>query len=419
MFKVGDLIIRKRGKSYEYRFEVVGRSDENGNYTRKWITKAGFRLKREAVQCGNEAREEFVRTKGKPMRKQDNISFSTLVELFLQHALLTMEPTTHGAYQSSLYKHCIPIIGEMAVVDIDYNDIEVILANANDLGLSASRIDGIHAALTSCFNFAMRQLHLIRENPVPLAAYVVNNNIPEIREPYTLEQVQMLLDYVKDNDLYRILVLLSCHCGMRLGEELGLCWDQVDLHNKKLTIANQISNGRYKGESFQIFKQPKSIHSIRTITFNDEVKNELLFLKRRQMEDAQRFGEEYIYPQVVDFHMGKRIVKKIVNSSENVPGGETLALVCRQRSGRTILSRTIDSFYNTAGKRLGFKATSHRGRHTAATLMIENGVPFALVGKRLGHSPNSPNVTNGYIHLTTQYDEKLANQLSDMLKKIN
>ena len=49
--------VRKRGKVYEYRFEIA-----TVEGTRKWITKSGFKTKAEAQEAGTVAYEEYIIT---------------------------------------------------------------------------------------------------------------------------------------------------------------------------------------------------------------------------------------------------------------------------------------------------------------------------------------------------------------------
>ena len=49
--------IRKRGKSYEYCFDIG-----KVNNKRKRITKSGFKTKNEAQEAGTAAYEEYIRT---------------------------------------------------------------------------------------------------------------------------------------------------------------------------------------------------------------------------------------------------------------------------------------------------------------------------------------------------------------------
>ena len=57
----------------------------------------------------------------------------------------------------------------------------------------------------------------------------------------------------------------------------------------------------------------------------------------------------------------------------------------------------------------------HSLRHTAATLLIANGVDIATVSKRLGHSSKSTTL-NVYTHAVKSADEAAANTLQDIYK---
>ena len=49
--------IKKRGKVYQYQFEIASVRGK-----RKWITKSGFRTKAEAQEEGNKAYTEYLYT---------------------------------------------------------------------------------------------------------------------------------------------------------------------------------------------------------------------------------------------------------------------------------------------------------------------------------------------------------------------
>ena len=54
---MGAVNIRKRGKVYQYQFEIA---PMNGK--RKQFTKSGFRTKQEAQEAGTEAYNEYINT---------------------------------------------------------------------------------------------------------------------------------------------------------------------------------------------------------------------------------------------------------------------------------------------------------------------------------------------------------------------
>lgn len=217
MDKVGNIIIRKRNGKYEYMFEI---EPVDGKRRRK--SKGGFSLKREAIQAGNLAREEYIKTNGKRARKQDNISFNTLSELYLERIMNKYEPTTYTTYQSAIKKYFCPAFGKMPVRDIDYKDIEDLFRQILGLGLSTSRVCILKTILNETFAFAVKPLRVINENPVELADLVLYGTEEKEKVPYTREQIHQIFRTVPTDSPYRIIFVLGIFCGMRLGEILGL-----------------------------------------------------------------------------------------------------------------------------------------------------------------------------------------------------
>lgn len=292
MDKVGDIIIRKRNGKYEYKFEIDPLDGK-----RRWKSRGGFSLKREAVQAGNQAREEYIKTNGKPARKQDNISFNALSELYLERVLNKYEPTTYTVYKTAFKKYFCPAFGKMPVRNIDYKDIEDLFRQILDLELSTSRVCILKTILNETFAFAVKPLRVINENPVELADLVLYGIEEKGRVPYTKEQIHLILDTVPMDSPYRIVLILGIFCGMRIGEILGLTWDCVDFEHRTITINKQMANISYDHKLFRIIKKPKSKKSIRVLCFGEAVEAELKQLKEREEKEKQLLGSEYLKPQ--------------------------------------------------------------------------------------------------------------------------
>ncbi len=52
---MASLIINKRGKTYQYKFEIAPQDGK-----RKRISKSGFRTKAEAIEAGTKAQTEYL-----------------------------------------------------------------------------------------------------------------------------------------------------------------------------------------------------------------------------------------------------------------------------------------------------------------------------------------------------------------------
>lgn len=412
MEKTGNVTVRKRKNgNYEYRFEI-----EQLDGKRRWKSKGGFTRKKEALAAGEKAREEYLNTEGKTPRKQDNISFNKLSELYLERVLNRLEPTTYSMYKAFFDKYFCPKFGKMPVKDIDYYDVETVLNEMSELNHSQTWIENAQIVLKESFDFAIKPLRIIKENLVDLADMNLHGYKEEEKIPYTRDQINQMLNSIKDDNIYRIIVILGIYCGMRIGEILGLTWDCVDFESMTIRIEKQMANVRYDGKTFQIIKEPKSSSSKRTIHISDTVKSELEKNRYYQKKNEQlrtSTQEEYYYPYIEAFYMGKKKVNRIVNAASIPDGKEMIDFVCRSQKGRHVQSRAVDVFMKSLSKKTGFHTTSHIGRHTHATILLNEGVNIVQISKRLGH--NGTGITMHYLHGSEEEDMNMAKRIEDAL----
>ncbi len=410
MNKAGDITIRKRNGKYEYRFEV-----EPIDGKRQWKTKGGFLLKKEAMRAGKQARDEYLKTGGRPTRKQDNISFNTLAESYLERVLKKDEPTTYTMYKTYFEKYFCPFLGNMAVKQIEFSDIEDLMQHISNHKLSQSRIDGAKTVLHEVFAYAIK-IRVITENPVEFTDMEFYGTEAEEKVPYTLEQIQQIFKTVPDDSPYRIVFVLGIFCGLRIGEILGLTWDHVDFEKGTIKIEKQMANIRYEHKAFHIIKKPKSKKSVRTVHISKTVKKELMQVKNRQEEDRKAFGQEYLRPQTQDLYMQTKKLDRVVDAYDIIEGNKELLLVCRKRNGGHMQSRAVDAYMRTLSKKMGFHLTSHLGRHTHATLLLEKGANIVNISSRLGH--NNTEITMEYLHNTEDADILMAQYIESTLASV-
>lgn len=79
---------------------------------------------------------------------------------------------------------------------------------------------------------------------------------------------------------------------MRLGEVLGLSWNDIDFSAKRITLRQQI---RYISKRGHYFMSLKTESSKRYIITDDFLLNELRRWQTRQAENEKQFGDSYVY----------------------------------------------------------------------------------------------------------------------------
>ena len=173
---------------------------------------------------------------------------------------------------------------------------------------------------------------------------------------------------------------------MRRGELCGLNWSDIDLNNCLININKSVLYSSDRGV-YEETTKTKSSNRIISIPF-DMVK----LLKFYQTEQTKRrllMGDMWI-------NSGK------VFTSEN---------------GNIINPEIFSTWFKKFIQRHNLPDIHfHNLRHTAATLLIAEGVDIATVSKRLGHADRTTTL-NIYTHAIKSADEAAAAKLQSMFNR--
>lgn len=157
------------------------------------------------------------------------------------------------------------------------------------------------------------------------------------------------------DDLHALAVVLLT-LGLRKGEALALRWSDVDLEDDELTVRHTIKFRR-KGGGWYL-TAPKTDDSARTIPLPAFVTDALRDHRRAQTE--------------------RRLATPVWNDHD---------FVFPTSVGTPIHSRNATRWWHGLLERAGVeRRRMHATRHTAATLLLEDGVPLEVVSAILGHS---------------------------------
>jgi integrase len=172
----------------------------------------------------------------------------------------------------------------------------------------------------------------------------------------TAPDVRRLLDATCDDPLGPIFAL-AASTGLRLGELLGLAWPDVDFVTGTLTVRRSLARGR---EERWELAQPKTATSRRTIPLPSIAREALERQKAIQETERKAAGKAW---------------------------QDRDDLVFTDRIGRHVEPGSVSHGFQDAREALGLPAARfHDLRHSAATLMLAEGVPLAVISEWLGHS---------------------------------
>ncbi len=202
-------------------------------------------------------------------------------------------------------------------------------------------------------------------------------------QPLTASEARRLLDSARDTrNAARWSVALSL--GLRQGEALGLRWSDLDLEAGTLTVRRALQRQRGRG---LVFVEPKSRAGRRTI------------LLPRPLREALR-------------------THRVAQAEERLAAGSVWHdhdLLFAQVNGKPVEPRRDWQDWKELLTRAGVRdARLHDARHTAATLLMQQGVPARVAMQILGHSQIS--LTLGtYSHVVPELAEEAAERMGQAL----
>ena len=287
---------------------------------------------------------------------------------------------TYEGYESIVRVRVVPRIGRVALGGLTPLDPQGLYASLEAGGLSRRSVHHTHRALHRAFGQAVRW-GLLPRNPCDGATPPQ----PKRSEMRVLdqEQVAALLHGTRDHPAHALYVL-AVTTGMRIGELLGLRWGDVDLGASKLVVRRALQR---QNDAGLVFVEPKTGRSRRSIVLSQRAVHALRQHRARQLERRLVAGEAWRDQDLV---------------------------FCNAAGGPADPSWQRAVFYE-ALKRAGLPAIRfHDLRHTAATLLLAQGVHPKVVSEMLGHATITLTLDT-YSHLLPVMHAQAATAMDEML----
>jgi len=260
--------------------------------------------------------------------------------------------------------YLIPALGRLTLVRLSPADVEralgafqrsgcPILPAARRRPLAPRTVIHIRATLRRALNAAQRA-GLVTRNAATDAAppYVPHRPVSYLSAP----DVRRLLDGTRE-DPSGPLFALAVTTGLRLGELLGLAWSDVDEAVGTLTVRHALAED---GERRWVLAEPKSARARRTLPLPVLACQALARQRDLQATAQAEVGSAW---------------------------QDRWGLIFTDRVGRPVDPRNASHAFQVARRRLGLPAVRfHDLRHSAATLLLAEGVPLAVISELLGHA---------------------------------
>ena len=280
-------------------------------------------------------------------------TLSTYLDHWLENfAKPSVRPSTYRSYALHA-RDARKLLGWNRLDELTPAHIQAAYATLLKQGLAPRTVWRFHMVLHRSLRQAV-QAGIMMRNPVdgvsrPKASHY------EVRT-LSIEETRRLFDVTRDHRLHALWVLLTT-TGLRLGEALGLKWEDIDFEMGKLSVRRSLQ--REKGVGF-VLVEPKTARSRRTVYL---APGTIAALK----EHLQRQQEE------------RRLARDMWQ--------ENFDLVFKSEVGKPMQDGQVSWRFHKALKEAGLpRIRIHDLRHTAATQLLERGVHPKVVQEMLGHS---------------------------------
>jgi len=374
--------IRKRGKS-SYRLTFDLERDNTGKRRQRTVTVCGSKKQAEA-----ELSRILADLQHGGFVDPGTVTVGEYLKRWLDHVASKTSTKTHERYDEIVNFAIAPHLGtirlsKLRAIHIQgfYSEALVSGQKRRSGGLSAQTVLHYHRILSQSLKQAVKW-QLLANNP----ADAVEPPRPSRPEMVVLDdnQTATLLGAAESTPLF-LPVLLAATTGMRRGEVLALRWSNVDLDQKRLSVAQTLEKSRSRGLRF---KQPKTKRSRRTISLPSIT---VEALRKRRAEQAE-----------VYLRLGR--------------GWDIDTLVCCRPDGTPINPNTLTSGFASLVRSLDIpQVTFHGLRHTHATHLFKEGVHPKIAQERLGHSTISTTL-DLYSHVMPGMQEDAALRVDKALK---
>ena len=300
--------------------------------------------------------------------------------------------------------------GKKKIAEIKYSDIlQFYLYLLNEADIALGTLDSIHCLLHPTFQLAVRD-EIIRKNPSDGVIKEISKRAGKsrgVRHALTIEQQRAFMDYIANHPVYYhwwplFTVLLGTGC--RIGEAIGLRWDDLDFENRVISINHSLVYypvGDSRTSVLRVSK-PKTDAGIRTVPMLDIVYDAFQMEREEQEETGANETEidgmkGFVFvnrngsapnPQAVN-----RTIKHIISSYN----AEEIIKAKKQRREPVILP----------------DFSCHHLRHTFCTRLCENETNLKVIQSIMGHR-NIETTMDIYAEATEQKKQESFENLSKL-----
>jgi integrase len=311
----------------------------------------------------------------------DGATFGEFLSRWLDGARHTVKATTYEAYERAIRVHIVPALGDVRLAKLAPGHLQSYYGVKLAEGMAPASVRQQHGVIHRALSQAQKW-RLVTENVA--AATDPPKPRAEEMKPLDRDQAKRFLDAARGHR-HEALFVLAISTGMRVGELLGLRWSDFDADAGTLRVERTLSAAK----SGPAFTTPKS-------------------------GKGRNVKLPAIATAALKAHRARQNEERLAANTGD--GWQDLGLIFPARNGGP-LGRTNLTRNNLAPllKRAGLpNIRFHDLRHTAATLLLSQGVHPKLVQELLGHSSVAMTIDR-YSHILPGMGDATANAIDAVL----
>ncbi|WP_313580688.1 site-specific integrase [Lacrimispora sp.] len=340
----------------------------------------------------------------------NNVTLNDMFQLYMS-GKSELKQSSRGSYIDVYKWYVKDEIGNCKIANIKYSDIKNFYNGlTQEKNLKLKSVELVNGILRPVFTLAVRDGY-IRNNPTDGAMSDIRkrrNCGQDKRHALTIQEQELFISFVANSRNYKKwhnLFTVFLGTGCRVGEIIGLRWEDCDFENNIISINhNAIYRQQETGKCGFRFSTPKSAAGVRIVPMLSDVKKALLNERKKQLEMGlgspvidgysgfvftNREGNIY-NPRTIN-----RSIKGIVNIC-NLQ--EEKAAITENRKALIIRDFSV-----------------HNLRHTFCTRLCENESNLKVIQEIMGHS-NIAMTLNVYAEASDDKKKEAFLQLEGKIK---
>ena len=293
-----------------------------------------------------------------------------------------LRESTRSSYLYTYDHYVRETFGLKRIAEIKYSDVlQFYYHLLNQQGISLGTLDSVHCLLHPTFQLAVRD-EIIRKNPTDGVMKEISRESGKnrgVRHALTIEQQRCFMEYIANHPIYyhwwpMFTILLGTGC--RIGEALGLRWQDIDFENRVISINHSLVYYPANGSNKCVLRVslPKTDAGIRTIPMLDIVKDAFEMLYEEQKENG--FNETEI-DGMTGFIFCNRF--------GSVPNPQTVNHTIKRIANNYNADEVVRAKKEHRDPIILPNFSCHHLRHTFCTRLCENETNLKVIQSIMGH----------------------------------